>query len=66
MIYQRAAGYQTTFKERPAFYEPGVGVTMGQEGDGGDGPIPSLALFVRSGDVLQDRFGNDLTARVAS
>ena len=66
MIYQRAAGYQATFLERPAFYDAGLGVTAGEEGDGGDGPIPSLALFVRSGDVLQDRFGNDLTARVAS
>jgi hypothetical protein len=66
LIFQRAQGYQTTFLERRTFYDAGLGVELGQQGDGGDGPIPSLALFARGGDVMQDRFGNDLTARVAS
>ena len=63
MIFQRSDGY-TVNKERPSFYDAGLGVFMGGEGEGGSGPVPALGILDRFSQQVQDRFGNDIETRV--
>lgn len=62
MIFQRANGYMV-FKERPDFYSAGLGVFMGEAGEGGSGPPDNFTLFDRTGDIIQDRATSDIETR---
>jgi len=46
VIYQRALGYQTSFRERPAFYDAGLGATAGQDGSGGVSLLAQATAFL--------------------
>ena len=63
MIFVRSDGY-IVFKERPSFYEAGLGVAVGAYGGGGSGPAPEIGILDRLAQQAQDRFGNDVESRV--
>ena len=65
MIFERALGY-IAFKERNPQGYVGLGVTMGQTGSGGAGPVDPTALFIqtRDGTFLLDRAGDNILTRV--